>query len=97
MDRLDRGLGSFHLGGGVGLGDGAEGLIFLTDQDGKGEGKDEKQRSEIYRAALEDVGGASAEDLVCHAAAECCTEAFLFRALHQDDQGHQQADDHEDH
>ncbi len=73
------------------------GLVFLTDQYREEQAEEEKERSEIHGAALQDVRRAGSEYLIRHTATERGAEAFLFRALHEDDQSHQQADDHEDH
>jgi hypothetical protein len=61
---------------------------LIPDENGEGEAEHEKQGTEIDGAALEDVGGASTEHLVCHAGSEGCAEPFLFWPLHQNQQGH---------
>ena len=75
-----------------------QGFLFrlLSDQDRQSHGQDEKHRAQVNRAALENVCGASTKDLVGHTATEGRAQSFLFRTLHEDDEGHQKADDYED-
>ena len=72
-------------------------LVLVADQNCQDQAENEKHRAKVDRAALENVRRARTEDLIRHATTECGTEAFLFRTLHQDQQSHQKADDHEDH
>ena len=69
----------------------------MADEDGQGQAKNEEQGAQIDGAALQHVGGACAEHLIRDAGPEGGTEAFLFGPLHQNEQGHQQADEDEDH
>lgn len=55
-------------------------------------GKTKKGDPKIARESLEDVRGLGAEEILGHSTAECCTEAFVLRPLHQDEQNEQQAD-----
>lgn len=69
----------------------------MADEDGENQAQDEEERAKINCSALKDVGGSCTEDLVGNSATECRAKTFLFRALHEDDQSHQQTDDDKDH
>ena len=50
----------------------------------------EKNRGEPAGDLGEDVGGLGAENILGHTATECRAQAFALRALHQDDEHHEQ-------
>jgi hypothetical protein len=55
--------------------------------------QDEQGDTQISRALLQDAGGLGSRERVHHAAAECRTETFLTRALHEHNQDEKKADD----
>ena len=69
----------------------------MTDQHREREAQQEKQRSKIDRATLKHIGGARTENLIRHAATKGRAKTFLFRTLHQNEQGHQKANNYENH
>ena len=87
---------SLHLGGNM-LGDERFLLVLLTDQDGQDEAENEESGTEVDGGFLKHAGGAGTEDLIRHASTECRAKTLLLRTLHQNDQGHQNADEDEDH
>ena len=69
----------------------------MTDQDSESECQNEKQGAEIDGSALQDIGRAGTEDLIRHSAPESGSQTFLFGPLHQDEQGHQETHNNEEH
>jgi len=72
-------------------------LVLVANENGQRQAENEEHRPQIDGTALQHVGGTGTEHLVGDAGTERRSETFLFRALHQDEQGHQQADKDEDH
>ena len=72
-------------------------LVLLTNQDGQTEAENEEQRAKPDCCFLKNTRGAGTEDLIRHASTKCGAKTFLLRALHQNDQSHQNADEDEYH
>jgi hypothetical protein len=69
---------------------------FCRD-DGEEQGDREEGYCHPCGETGEDIRGLRAEDIVRDAASESGSEAFAARALHEDHQGHEKADEHMDH
>ena len=69
-------------------------VVLLRDQRGEHQSDDEKCASKPARAFLQNVRGLGSPHLVGHTFAEGCAEAFLTRALHEDDKNEEQANQH---
>lgn len=63
-------------------------------KNGEQEGENEEDASEPASEFREDVRRLRAEQILGHAAAKCCAKPFAFRALHQDDEDHEERIDH---
>lgn len=66
----------------------------LGVEDREQQGKNEKDDAKPDRESLQNVRGLGSENVFRHAAAEGRAEAFVFRALHEDDHDHEKADEH---
>lgn len=84
--RGDRGGGDRHAG---------ELARLAGFEDAEGDAEDEEEDAEVNGAFLEDVSGLGAPDLVGDAGAKSGAEAFLFGALHEDEEDDQQADNNQ--
>jgi hypothetical protein len=58
-------------------------------EDGENEGEEKKDRREPAGNLGQNIGRLSAENVFRHASTKGRAEAFAFRALHQDDEHHE--------
>jgi len=65
-------------------------------QYGQQQRNSEENTSQINRGFGEHRRGLSTENVFRHAAAEGCSQSFVFRPLHQHDKNQQRANDHQD-
>jgi len=63
--------------------------VRIEDREDKSQ--EEENRGQPAGDFGEDVGGLGAENILSDAAAKGCAKAFAFRALHQDDEHHEQS------
>jgi hypothetical protein len=66
----------------------------VRKEDGQYCAENEQYASKIGRRLLEDIRRLRAGEGVHHAATESGTETFLPRALHEDDEGEEEANEH---